>query len=485
VSAQGSAGAARDRAPRRTVLVVAGEFPPVKTIGRIRTAKFVRHLEACGWKVVVLTVAPNGSTVTADPALADEVPAGAAVVRVAVPDLEAAAARAVKRLLGRRGAPAATPAAPDSTIPSPAAAAPPAAAGRPGLLDRLHGTLRHVLRHYVDIPDSYNLWAWRARHVAERLCARHGVDVVYTTLPPFSAAWLGYRLRRRLGLPWVADYRDLWTGDVLREWLPGWRTRLERRIERRLISRADAVITVSEQKTDYVRRLIGGPVARWTTITNGYDVEEFAGLRRSRRPDGTITFVFTGRLFKNRCGYAFCEALGELKRENPALASPVRVHFLGGVSPEIRARFDRIIGDYGLAGQFFFPGDIPYAAAKQAQIDADYLLLIVDTGATSDGVIPGKLFEYVSARRPIFALTDPGATATIIREGRLGWTVGAEDKAGCKKLLAEVLAQPVPEVLTPDEDYLQQFDRKRLTARLAALFDEVVADAAIHNSGRG
>lgn len=475
-----SAAVAHDRPRRRTVLVVAGEFPPVKTIGRIRTAKFVRHLEACGWKVVVLTVAPNGTTVTADPALADEVPAGAEVVRVAVPDLEAAAARAVKRLLGRRGAAAAAPAA-----PAPAAVASPAVPGEPGLLDRLHGTLRHVLRHYIDIPDSYNLWAWRARHVAERLCAQHRVDIVYTTLPPFSAAWLGYRLRRRLGLPWVADYRDLWTGDVLREWLPGWRTRFERWIERRLISRADAVITVSEQKTDYVRRLLGGPVARWTTITNGYDVEEFAGLQRSRKPDGTITFVFTGRLFKNRCGYAFCEALGELKRENPALVSPVRVHFLGGVSPEIRARFDRIIGDHGLEGQFFFPGDIPYAAAKQAQIDADYLLLIVDTGATSDGVIPGKLFEYVSARRPIFALTDPGATATIIREGRLGWTVDAEDKAGCKKLLAEVLAQPVPEVLAPDEGYLQQFDRKRLTGRLAELFDEIVSDAAIRNSGRG
>jgi glycosyltransferase involved in cell wall biosynthesis len=461
----------------RTVLVVAGEFPPVKTIGRIRTAKFVRHLEACGWKAVVLTVAPNGTTVIADPALADEVPEGAAVVRVAVPDLEAAAARAVKRLLGRGNAPAAAPPADSS-----AARTPGQSAGKPGLLDRLHGALRHVLRHYVEVPDSYILWAWRARHVADRLCAEHHIDIVYTTLPPFSAAWIGYRLRRRLGLPWVADYRDLWTGDVLREWLPAWRTWLERRIEARLIRRADAVITVSEQKTAYVRRLLGEAVPRWDTITNGYDVEEFAGLQRGRRPDGTITFVFTGRLFKNRCGYAFCEALGELKREQPALASRARVRFLGGVSPEIRARFDAIIDKYGLHGQFDFPGDLPYAEAKQAQIDADYLLLIVDTGATSDGVIPGKLFEYVAARRPIFALTDPGATATIIRDGRLGVVVDAEDAAGCKVLLTQVLAAPVPDMLAPDEDYLQQFDRRRLAARLAVLFDELVeqrrADAA-------
>ena len=462
------------------MLVVAGEFPPVKTIGRLRTLKFVGHLEAYGWQAIVLTVAPNGTTVVADPALADEVPEGLDVRRVACPDLEGAAARAVKRLLGRGGGARAAAAGGGTPAPSPAASP-----GRSlGLLDRLHHLLRRFLRHYVEVPDSYNLWAWRAARVAAALRAERRIDLVYTTLPPFSAAWVGYRLRRA-GLPWVADYRDLWTGDVLREWLPGWRTRLERRIERRMIGKADAIITVSEQKTDYVRRLIGGPVARWSTITNGYDVEEFAGLQRTRKPDGTITFVFTGRLFKNRCGYAFCEALGELKRENPTLAAPVRVHFLGGVSPEIRARFDRIIGEHGLDGQFFFPGDIPYAEAKQAQIDADYLLLIVDTGATSDGVIPGKLFEYVAARRPIFALTDPGATASIIRDGKLGWVVDAEDTAGCKKLLAEVLAQEVPAVLAPDETYLQQFDRRRLTARLAELFDAVVDDTHDASPGRG
>lgn len=463
---------------RRTVLVVAGEFPPVKTIGRLRTLKFVRHLESHGWRAIVVTVLPNGTTVRADPALEAEVPGSLEVHRVACPDLEAMVARAVKRLIGRREPAAARTSSPASTPPR---QNPPR--GGTGLLDRLHRVVRYVLRHYVELPDNYNLWGWRSARVAEKLAAEHRVDLVYTTLPPFSAAWVGYRLRR-CGVPWVVDYRDLWTGDVLREWLPAWRARLERWIERRLIRRADAVITVSEQKTRFVQHLVGGAVKHWATITNGYDVEEFAGIRRNRVPDDTITFVFTGRLFKNRCGYAFCEALGELRREQPELAGKARVHFLGGVAPEIRARFDAFIAAHGLEGQFFFPGDIPHAAAKQAQVDADYLLLIVDTGATSDGVIPGKLFEYVAARRPIFALTDPGATATIIREGRLGWVVDAEDKEGCKALLREVLGQPVPETFTPDEAFLQQFDRSHLAARLAKLFDAVVDDSTSSSARR-
>lgn len=473
-AAERTAGASADA---RTVLMVAAEFPPIKTIGRIRTTKFITHLEAHGWRAVVLTIAPNGTSAVADPSLEGEIPPGLEVHRAPYPDLEAEIGRLAKRLLRRNGgAPAPVTGAAAPSHPAPA----PAADAGPRLIDRAHGAVRHVIRNYLELPDSYTPWALNAARAAERICRDRRIDLVYTTLPPFSAAWVGYRLRRR-GLPWIADYRDLWTGDVLREWLPAWRTRVELWLERRLLRRADAIIAVSEQKTAYLKRLHDRPHIRWATITNGYDPEEFDGLARRRTPDGTIRFVFTGRLFKNRCGYAFAEALGELKQERPDLVAPVRVQFLGDVSAEIHGRFDEIIRRHGLHGQFEFPGDVPHAVAKQAQVDTDYLLLIVDTGATSDGVIPGKLFEYVAARRPIFALTDPGATATIIRDGRLGWVANAEDVAGCKALLAEVLSRPVPERLDADESYLRRFDRRELTGKLAALFDEVAAAG----SGRG
>ncbi len=120
-----------------------------------------------------------------------------------------------------------------------------------------------------------------------------------------------------------------------------------------------------------------------------------------------------------------------------------------------------------------FSGDVAYAQAMDAQVNCDYLLLIVDTGETSDGVIPGKLFEYVAARRPLFALCDPGATQQIIERAGLGSVVGAEDVAACEARLAALLAQPVPRKFEPDNDYLAQFDRRAITARLARLLDQV------------
>jgi glycosyltransferase involved in cell wall biosynthesis len=338
----------------------------------------------------------------------------------------------------------------------------------------MHDLFKKILTNYIYVPDSYNLWAWKARRTAARICAEHNIDLVYTTLPPFSGAFIGDYLKRRTGLPWVVDYRDLWAGDVLREWLAPSRQRLERWLERKLSRSADAIVAVSAPKLAYLRQLHEPSRAQFVTLTNGYDREEFADVQRERSfPEDEIHFVFTGRLFKNRRGHAFAEALGQLSEEQPQLARKARVHFLGDVTPEIRHRYGELTEHYDIADQFDFAGDVPHMTAKQAQVNADYLLLIVDTGGTSNGVIPGKLFEYVAARRPIFALTDPGATADIITKGRLGLVVSVNDVAACKAALEKVLASTVPQRLNADESYLSQFDRRVITAQLAELFDEL------------
>lgn len=473
----------------KTILVVAGEFPPLKTIGRIRTVKFVRHLRQQGWRCIVLTLEASSSEPNYDASLLAEIPAGTEVIRVPFRDLEVAIALTAKRLLGRPLAGKTDPAS--ATVPldrgvrsSAIQSRDPQTAGSADggaskWLDCAHDLTRRLLMNYVYIPDPYRAWANSALKRARQIVDSGAIDVVYTTLPPFSSAWVGYHLRRETGIPWLVDYRDLWYGDVLREWLPNWRRRLELAMERRLLKRADAIITVSEPKTAYMRAIHPRLSARWETLTNGYDADIYAGHQRTRSfDDGRIEFVFTGRLFKNRRGYPFAEALGRIARRSPDLVRPVRVRMLGGVAPEIRARYDAILQAYGIAEHFDFAGDVSYREAMQAQINCDYLLLIVDTGETSDGVIPGKLFEYVAARRPLFALCDPGATRQIIERANIGVVVDAEDVEACEKALEELLRQPVPREMARNDDYLAQFDRREIARRFAKLLEEFTVDAS-------
>jgi glycosyltransferase involved in cell wall biosynthesis len=455
-----------------TILIVAAEFPPVKTIGRLRACKFAEHLRDDGWHPVVLTVAAGPDTPGYVPALESEVPAGVTVLRAPLPDFESRVATAIKRLIRHR-APS-TAADPTVVIPSGSAAANPRSGWHPRELGIR--SFKWVLRNWIEVPDNYGGWATGALTLARQYCRNQRVDVVFTTLPPFSSARIGYRLKAQFGIPWVVDYRDLWVGDVLREWIGPLRGAFEHRLERRYMRRADIIIAVSEQKTAFLQQHLPKAPALRETLTNGYDPEIFAPyLAEPRVSDAYIDFVFTGRLFKNRRGYAFAEALGQLAQTRPELRHRVRVHILGGVAPEIRAHYDRILTRYDLREVYRFAGDIPYHEAMRAQVQADYLLLIVDTGATSSGVIPGKLFEYVAARRPIFALVDPGATQEIIERGRLGTVVPAEDVAACRTALAQWLARDIPERLDADDEYLAQFDRRQISMRLSKLFDTLIS----------
>jgi len=515
--------------PGRTVLVIAGEFPPIKTIGRLRATKFVEHLRDDGWTPIVLTIDAHPGIPGYDAALEAEVPAGIEIMRAPCPSIEARVVSAIKRLIGHPNASAgrdhnsdprrlvrtADPTVSPRSVGSAgrtnglavspvagtmitAASAPPAATGSatvqrsPAALsantrspwhprELTLGAFKWTLRNWIEVPDNYGSWANRALALARQLCRTRTVDLVFTTLPPFSAAKIGYRLKREFGIPWVVDYRDLWVGDVLREWVGPVRRRIERSLERRYMQAADAIVAVSAQKTEFLKTHLPDSPALRETLTNGYDPEIFAPyLAEPRRPHDTIDFVFTGRLFKNRRGYAFAEALGQLVERQPDLRTRVRVHILGGVAPEIRARYDEILTRYRITEVYRFAGDIPYHQAMQAQCHADYLLLIVDTGATSSGVIPGKLFEYVAARRPIFALTDPGATQDIIERGNLGVAVPCESIDACRTALAQCLAKPAPETVDARNDYLAQFDRRTISTRLATLFTTLIER---HSSG--
>jgi glycosyltransferase involved in cell wall biosynthesis len=459
----------------RTVLFVAGEFPPIKTIGRLRSTKFIEHLRDDGWTPIVLSIQPNPGMPGYDPVLEAEVPAGVEVIRAPWLSVETQVVDAIKRLIGHRGSdrlrghsmssgPFHEPTASSATIDPYWS---PKALGT--------GAFKWVVRNWVNIPDDYGRWANQGLALARNLCQTRQIDVVLTSLPPFSAAKIGYRLKKEFGIPWVADYRDLWVGDVLREWVGPVRRRIEEALERRYMRAADAIVAVSEQKTEFLKVHLADSRAVRMTLTNGYDPEIFAPyLAEPRAVDDHIDFVFTGRLFKNRRGYAFAEALGQLAKRQPDLRQRVRVHILGGVAPEIRARYDEILARYDLTAVYDFAGDISYHDAMRAQVQADYLLLIVDTGTTSSGVIPGKLFEYVAARRPIFALTDPGATQEIIERGRLGAVVPAENVAACRAALSNWLGHEVPVRLDADRQYLGQFDRRAISTRLGELLAQLI-----------
>ncbi|HEU5372053.1 MAG TPA: glycosyltransferase family 4 protein [Gaiellaceae bacterium] len=271
------------------------------------------------------------------------------------------------------------------------------------------------------VPDENVSWNLTAIPAAIRIVRSEGIDVVVTTSPPSSVHLIGAAAKRATGVKWVADLRDSLVAHphrraerlVVRAKEQG-----EHAVARLVAHSADAITCVSEAIAEEMReRSPRGPV---TTIPNGSDFDDFAGLERHASDRMRLTHA--GSFFGKRDPRPFLTALKQSGLDD------VVVRFLG----DFRAA-DR---DWAATLEL---GDrlelIPYASRRRSlelQRDSEALLLLIpDAGGRGRGVLSGKVFEYLAAERPILAVVPPdGAAAALIRDAGVGVVVAPDDVDG-------------------------------------------------------
>jgi len=409
----------------RRVLMIAFHFPPSRGSSAIhRNMTFARFLqEDHDWNPTVLTVHPRAYPQTGDDLVGD-IPAGLEVVR-------AFGCNAARHF---------------------------AVAGRYPLT--------------LALPDPYSSWWLGGVWAGRRLLRRRRYDAIWSTFPIATAHWIGASLHRRSPLPWIADFQDSMTEDhyprPVRKWT------MWRRLERRTVEGCTrAVFTTPGARAMYAARYPDVPDSRWSIIGNGYGEEPFAEVEReARRPraGGPLTLVHSGLLYRSeRDPRAFFAALGELKKAGRISAATLRIRLRASGDEAYHQDCIRAAGVEDLVS---LEPAIDYRAALVEMLEADGLLLLQSSGCNHQ--IPGKLYEYFRAQRPILALTDPaGDTAAALREAGTGTILRLDSReeiaAGLPGFLEAVAAGRAP---VPDMDEVARHSRRARAAELAALLDD-------------
>src|SRR5947199_7085799 len=268
------------------------------------------------------------------------------------------------------------------------------------------------------LPDENVTWNATAIPKAIAIARREGIDVVMTTSPPGSVHLIGAAVKRATGAKWVADLRDSIALHPHRatEGI-GARTKQKARAGVAHLSarQADAIVPDAEAITEETRGL--NPVARVTTIANGSDFDDFAGLTYTRTDRFRLTH--TGSFFGQRDPKPFLRALAASGLED------VTVRFVGDFRPGDREFLDSLeLGDRVELIDY-----VPRRESLRLQRDSDALLLLIpEAGGRGRGVLSGKVFEYIAAERPILAVVPPdGAAAGLIRDTGAGVVAPPED----------------------------------------------------------
>ncbi len=301
--------------------------------------------------------------------------------------------------------------------------------GRTGL-DRYARHARLASRRLL-LPDENVTWNVTAIPAAIRIVKQEGIDVVLTSSPPGSVHFIGAAAKRATGVKWVADLRDSLVAHPHRA-----SERLAVRVKEqgiqavaRLVARsADAIVTVSEAITEETRGL--SPRGTVTTIANGSDFDDFAGLEYRRGERFRITH--TGSFFGKRDPRPFLSALHDSGLD-------VVARFIGDFRSTDREWAERL----GLGDRLELHEYVPRRRSLELQRDSDALLLLIpDAGGRGRGVLSGKVFEYLAAERPILAAVPPeGAAAKLIEQTGAGLVAPPDDVEALKAALGELHAR--------------------------------------------
>ncbi|OGX90669.1 hypothetical protein BEN49_06140 [Hymenobacter coccineus] len=408
-----------------------------------RCLKWVKYLADFGVEATVVTVdAAQATYPVLDESLAADVPASIRVIRTPTSE----PFESYKKLTGR--------AVPYGGF---------ANEGKPGLVQQ---ALRFV-RGNLFIPDPRRGWNKHAlRAVETLLAAGETFDAVLTSSPPHSTQLIGLELKKRHGLRWLADMRDPWTDiyyykDLHHTPLAAW---LDARYERQVLTQADAVLVTSPETERLFRAKVPGLAAgKIHVLPNGYDAPDFG--QPSQPPADCFRITHTGTITElYHLGGLLGALTGALKR-HPGV--PVQLRFVGQVSAALRAQ----ISAAGLTEITEYQPFVPHAASVAELLRATVLLMAIPDVPRNRGILPGKIFEYLAANKPVLCVGPAGSDAdNLLQECGAGQALPYTDAALMQETLDALLRQWAinPNLDLPAASH-GRYARRALTGQLTAI----------------
>ncbi|MEX0966637.1 MAG: glycosyltransferase family 4 protein [Bacteroidia bacterium] len=330
------------------------------------------------------------------------------------------------------------------------------------------------IRGNLYVPDARRGWNQFAIPKALEIAAKHKVDAILTSSPPHSTQLIARAVKRKTGLPWIADLADAWTEIY---WYPELRhlpfaKRKDAAYERSVMEESDAVVTISDLlKEQFMAKAPGISDEKFTIIHNGYDESDFN--MPSRPPKDRFIITYTGTLADSYEPDIFWNVLKRMVEENPDVAYTLR--FVGDLSPGIKSHLKRL----GLEANVEYTGYVSHAEAVELMMASTALLLIIPKFKADVGNLPGKIYEYLRAQKPIFNIGPPhGESAKIIEECQAGKTFGRNQEDELYRYFFDLTRQwknnPDLDISLENAPY-QKFSRLNETKQLAEIVKKITS----------
>lgn len=419
----------------RNVLIIAYYFPPMGLSGVQRTAKFAKYLPQFGWKPTVLTVAPTGYYAMDESLLHEVEDAGSLIYRAS--SLDANRIFRKKRVV---------------KMPS----------------ERVRKIFQFV-GDTLFVPDTKIGWKSKALKVARELVKREQFDLIFATAPPQTDFLIGQELKKLYRLPLVLDYRDAWLDYPFKYYPSPLHWYLNYRLEKKVLKDSDRIIvTLRRVKESILKRYPGLHYNDVVIIPQGFDPDDLSsGTGTSQKNRRKMRISHAGTFYAGRNPSIMLHALSEIFRESPHLRGRIELNLIGNVRDEDQ----RLVTQLGLHNDVILAGYLEHRECTQQLAESNVLWLVLDNDFQS----PGKLYEYIGARKPLLASVVDGNVRQLILESNAGVILAPTDLNAHIKAIRDLFTLfERNELPTIDREFAQRFNRRSLTGELAKQFESLM-----------
>lgn len=328
------------------------------------------------------------------------------------------------------------------------------------------------IRSNLFIPDARKYWIKPSIRFLTEYLKDHPVDVIVSTGPPHSMHLIALGIRQKTGIPWLADFRDPWTGiDFYNDLILTKRSdRKHHNLEKKILMTADRTVIVGESYRQTYQLISGKKI---DLITNGYDEDDF--LKTSIKPDTSFSLAHIGNMIKSRNPETLWRALSELIEEIPGFQEDLEIRLIGKVDISVHNALHR----YRLDNNVKMIDYLPHSEVVRHQMNSQVLLLVLKQVINAQSMVPGKFFEYLAARRPVLCIGPPqGDIGNMMRDTKAGYIVDYEDLEGTKRIVLEYYEQFKKGLLKADSRNIERYSREILTGDLVKILNEMTVLAS-------
>jgi len=417
----------------KKILFITYYWPPSGKASLHWPLKIIKHLPSFGWQPLVLTVDEDTFT-QKDETFLNEIKADVKVFKAKSFE----PFNIYKKLIGKNKN--------DQLIAS-------------ETISTKNKSLGHRLsvwmRMNLFIPDARIGWYFPAVKAALSLLKTEKVNAIVSIGPPHTAHLIGKKLSSKFSIPHIPVFIDPWVDiSYYRNFKRSKFTlSIDNRLEKSVLQNAAAIVFVTKtMKKDYEKKYPfiseKSNVLYW-----GYSEEDFSLLPKELGAEEVI--LHAGNIFDYQNPKKFWKTLkSEIDK-----GRKLKLVFIGTVSPEIK----QSIKNTGLDAFTEYKGFLPYKEMLKEMLKASFLLVC----ATEPRHVPGKLFEYLRAGKPIIAFGDGNdEVKKILIEVNAGMMFNYDE--GGEEFFRTSIQ------FSTDQNYVKNFERKLISSRLSKILLQVV-----------